>query len=68
MHPLLAVCLAAFLLSLFVEFFQVFQPKRSPSLQDLLMNTIGGAAGYGVFQLWKKYFAEGRIARALFGN
>ena len=49
MHPLLAVSLAALLLSLFVEFFQVFQPNRSPSLQDLLMNTIGGAAGYGVF-------------------
>ena len=68
MHPLLAVVLAAFLLSLFVEILQVFQPQRSPSLQDLLMNSIGGAAGYGVFLMWNKFFAGGRIARVLFGS
>lgn len=68
MHPLLAVFLAALLLSLFVEFLQVFQPQRSPSLQDLLMNSMGGVVGYGAFHLWKKFFAGRRLARFFFGS
>lgn len=38
-------------LSIGVEFLQVFQPWRSASLADLLMNSLGGGAGFLAFRL-----------------
>ena len=46
------VLLLCFGLSLTVEVLQVFQPWRSASLTDLLMNSIGGCLGFLCFRVW----------------
>jgi len=43
---------AGFLLTWLVESLQIFLPGRTPSLSDLLSNTLGAWAGYGCRQLW----------------
>lgn len=43
-------------LSLTVEILQIFLPKRTPSVLDLVTNIIGGVLGAGAFYLWKSGF------------
>lgn len=54
--PLFLVLLLSFLFSFTIEFLQVFQPTRSPSLLDLAMNTTGGGLGYWGYRLFKRLF------------
>ncbi len=44
-------------LSLTVETLQIFLPKRTPSVFDLLTNILGGVLGAVLFYLWKSYFS-----------
>lgn len=46
--------LAGFLLSLFIEIFQLFN-FRSTDVDDLMMNTMGAFIGWMLFQLMRKY-------------
>ena len=39
-------------LSLWVESLQIFLPKRTPNLSDILSNTLGALAGAWILQLW----------------
>ena len=41
-------------LSLTAEVLQVFLPSRSPTLADILTNTIGGVLGFLCFQFWQR--------------
>ena len=45
-------------LSLTVETLQIFLPKRTPSIFDLLTNTTGGVLGTLAFYLWESYFSS----------
>ena len=47
------VVFLSFSLSLTVEILQVFLPSRSPTDSDLVANSLGGFAGYSVFQVWR---------------
>lgn len=58
--PLFLVLLLSFLFSFTIEFLQVFQPTRSPSLLDLAMNTTGGGLGYWGYRLFKRLFPQKR--------
>ncbi len=49
----IAIVLISLGLSLSVESLQVFLPSRSPTLSDLLANSLGGLAGWSIFQLWR---------------
>ncbi len=44
-------------LSLIVETLQIFLPKRTPSVFDLLANILGCVLGVAVFYLWESYFS-----------
>ena len=57
---ILLLCLG---FSFMIETLQVFQPRRTPSLTDVLMNTIGGGLGFVCFQVWGE--ALTRYASAL---
>lgn len=48
--------------SLTIEVLQVFQPWRSPTLADVLMNSIGGGLGSLGYWGWKNVFRS-RLAR-----
>ena len=48
-----AFCLA---FSLLIEFLQVFQPARTASLTDVLMNTTGGLVGSLIFVIMKNKY------------
>ncbi len=55
-----AVLLAGFLLTWFVESLQFFLPGRTPNVSDLAANTFGAAAGLGCFRIWqnrRKFFS-----------
>ena len=43
----------AFGLSLFIEFFQLFV-SRGTDVDDLILNTLGGLLGHGVFLLLRR--------------
>ncbi len=47
--PFPAAAALAFTLSLAIELLQAFLPSRDSSLRDLLLNTLGGAAGWLLF-------------------
>lgn len=49
--------LFAFGFSFFVEFFQYFI-GRSSDIDDLILNTLGGIGGYGIFILFNKYLSK----------
>jgi glycopeptide antibiotics resistance protein len=49
----IAIVLISLGLSLSVEILQVFLPSRSPTLSDLLANSLGGLAGWSIFQIWR---------------
>ena len=51
MTVFLRVAMLSICLSLTVEVLQVLQPDRSPSLADLLMNSIGGCVGFLIFRI-----------------
>lgn len=60
------VGLAGFLLTWSVESLQLFLPGRTPSLSDMLSNTLGALAGTAVYQLWQQRTAVSqRLAAAL---
>lgn len=46
-------------LSLSIEVLQVFQPWRSPTLADVLMNSIGGGLGFLCYWSWGKVLRNG---------
>ncbi len=48
-----SVVLSGFLLSLFIEVMQIFS-FRTTDIDDLIMNTLGAAAGYGIWRLFSK--------------
>lgn len=48
-----SVVLTGFLFSLFIEFMQIFS-FRTTDVDDLIMNTLGAAAGYGIWKLLSK--------------
>mgnify|MGYP005838885039 CR=1 FL=1 len=52
------VVLATFLTSLSAEVAQMVLKVGSFDVDDLLLNTIGGVAGFGVFILFNKWFYE----------
>jgi hypothetical protein len=61
-----AVALCGFLLTWSVESLQLFLPARTPSLSDILGNTLGALAGMAVFRLWQQRTAVAqRLATAL---
>lgn len=53
-----AVLVLSTLLTCSVEFLQVFQPARSPSLTDIVMNTIGGGLGIAAYRLSARLLHE----------
>jgi hypothetical protein len=60
------VGLSGFLLTWAVESLQLFLPGRTPSLSDMLSNTLGALAGMAVYQLWQQRTAVAqRLATAL---
>jgi glycopeptide antibiotics resistance protein len=54
MRSVVRVIFASFLLSLFIESMQFVFGSGVSELDDLILNAAGGAAGYGLFTLWKK--------------
>ena len=53
----LAICLAV-IYSISDEFHQSFIPERSPSLGDLLIDTIGAASGLGIWTFIRMRFLD----------
>jgi glycopeptide antibiotics resistance protein len=51
-RPIVIATLYCFLLSLLIESAQVWMPSRSSQLLDLILNTVGGAAG-GMMGSWQ---------------
>lgn len=52
--PLILVFLLSFVLSYAVETMQIFLPERYPALFDVVMNTLGGGAGFYCLKLWQR--------------
>ncbi|AKG20863.1 VanZ family protein [Calothrix sp. 336/3] len=52
-YQVLLVIITSGILSLSVEFVQIFLPSRMPTLMDIVNNTIGGAVGWICFDIWK---------------
>ena len=46
--------MAGFLLSLAIELSQLFTPDRVTDVDDLIMNTLGAAIGFGIYYLVKR--------------
>lgn len=59
------VCMMCF--SFFIEFVQFFI-GRSADIDDLMLNTLGGALGYFIFYLFSKLFKEKKIRKKLNGT
>ena len=51
-YVFLAIVFLSALQSSTVEFLQVFLPDRSPTVTDLVMNTLGGIIGFIIFRIW----------------
>jgi len=49
-----AVVLAALLLSLFFELFQLFTHTGECDVDDLILNTLGAIIGYGIYALLRR--------------
>lgn len=52
--PLLVAALFSFLLGIFTEFTQQYVPGRSPSVFDMIANTVGVGLGYYLFIVAKR--------------
>ena len=50
------VLMASFGISLMVEVLQLFHETRAFDVNDLMFNTLGGLAGYGIYRLLKLIF------------
>ena len=59
------VCMMCF--SFFIEFVQFFI-GRSADIDDLMLNTLGGALGYFIFYFFSKLFKEKKIWKKLNGT
>lgn len=46
--------LVGFIFSVFVELAQLILPFRQTDIDDVMLNTVGTAIGYGLYKLWTK--------------
>lgn len=44
------------LMSLCIEFLQLPFPSRTSDVDDLILNTLGTAAGYGIFAIFRRFW------------
>ena len=62
---LFSVLIISFALTLLVESLQFFLPGRSPTVADLLANSLGGLAGLGCYRVWEQRTVVSQRIRAL---
>ena len=60
-----SVLISSFVVTLLVESLQFFLPGRSPTIADMLANSLGGLAGWGCYGLWEQRTEVSKRVRAV---
>jgi len=64
-NNLLRILLVSFLFSLSFELIQYLAATGSADIDDILLNTIGGICGYGIFRIYSSFFKNELYLRTI---